>query len=74
MGRSLRDACTPSGGPPVGRREILLVALPLVGVGLGQADVGEDSMDEVLGHLLCTLGVVIEGGDGREDGGSGVGG
>ena len=61
------------GGPPVGRREAL-VGLPLVGIGLGQADVGEDAVDEVAGHVLRSLGVVIEGGDCREDGGSGVGG
>ena len=31
-------------------------------------------MDEVAGHVLGGLGVIVEGGDGGEDGGSGVGG
>jgi len=48
--------------------------VPLVGAGLGQADVGEDPVDEVAGHVFGGLGVVIEGGDGGEDGGAGVGG
>jgi hypothetical protein len=52
----------------------LSVGLPLVGVGLGQADVGQDAVDEVAGHVFGGLGVVVEGGDGGEDGGSGVGG
>ena len=51
-----------------------LVWLPLVGVGLGQADVGEDAVNEVAGHVFGGLRVVVEGGDGGEDGGSGVGG
>ena len=51
-----------------------LVGLPLVGVGLGQADVGEDPVDEVASHLFGALRVVVEGGDGGEDGGAGVGG
>ena len=51
-----------------------LVGLPLVGVGLGQADVGEDSVDEVAGHVFGGLRVVVESGDGGEDGGAGVGG
>ena len=52
---------------------VLLVGLPLVGVGLGQVDVGEDSMDEVAGHVLDGLRVIVEGGDDGEDGGTGVG-
>ena len=51
-----------------------LVGLPLVGAGLGEADVGEDAVDEFAGHVGGVLGVVVEGGDGGEDGGSGVGG
>jgi hypothetical protein len=51
-----------------------LVGLPLVGAGLGQADVGEDAVNEVAGHILCGLRVVVEGGDRGEDGGAGVGG
>jgi hypothetical protein len=51
-----------------------LVGLPLVGVGLGQADVGEDAVDEVAGHVFGGLRVVVERGDGGEDGGAGVGG
>jgi len=47
-----------------------LIGLPLVGVGLGQADMGEDSVDEVAGHLLGALRVVVEGGNGGEDGGA----
>ena len=31
-------------------------------------------MDELAGHVLGGLRVVVEGGDGGEDGGSGVGG
>jgi hypothetical protein len=60
----------------LGSRQLwkLLVGLPLVGVGLGQADVGQDSVDEVAGHVLGRLRVVVEGGDRGEDGGSGVGG
>jgi hypothetical protein len=53
-------------------RARLLVGLPLVGVGLGETDVGEDSVDEVAGHVLGGLGVVVEGGDRGEDGGAGV--
>ena len=41
---------------------------------MGQADVGEDSVDEVAGHVLCGLRVVVEGGDCGEDGGASVGG
>ena len=52
----------------------MLVGLPLVGSGLGQADVGEDAVDELAGHVLCGLGVVVEGGDCGKDGGAGVGG
>jgi hypothetical protein len=51
-----------------------LVGLPLVGVGLGKADVGEDSVDEVAGHVFGGLRVVVESGDCGEDGGAGVGG
>jgi hypothetical protein len=36
--------------------------------------VGQDSVDEVAGHVLGRLRVVVEGGDRGEDGGSGVGG
>jgi pimeloyl-ACP methyl ester carboxylesterase len=50
----------------------LLVGLPLVGVGLRQSDVGEDAVDELAGHVLSGLRVVVEGGDGGEDGGSSV--
>ena len=46
----------------------------MVGAGLGQADVGEDSVDEVAGHVLGGLRVVVESGNGGEDGGAGVGG
>ena len=35
---------------------------------------GEDPVDEVASHLLRALRVVVEGGDGWEDGGAGVGG
>ena len=35
---------------------------------------GDDSVDEVPGHVLGGLGVVVEGGNGGEDGGAGVGG
>ena len=49
-----------------------LVGLPLVGVGLGKADVGEDSVDEVAGHVFGGLGVVVEGGDCGEEDGTGV--
>jgi len=48
--------------------------LPDVGVGLGETDVGEDSVDEVAGHVGGGLGLVVEGGDGGEDGGSPFGG
>ncbi len=48
--------------------------MPLVGAGLGQADVGEDSVDELAGHFGGALRMVVEGGDDGEDGGSGVGG
>ena len=51
-----------------------LVGLPLVGAGLGETDVGEDSVDELAGHFFGGLRVVVEGGDGGEDGGSGFGG
>jgi len=50
-----------------------LVGLPLVGAGLGQADVGEDAVNEVAGHVGCGLRVVVEGGDRGEDGGASVG-
>ena len=50
------------------------VGLPLVGVGLGKACVGQDSVDELAGHLGGVLGMVVEGGDYGEDSGSGVGG
>ena len=46
----------------------------MVGAGLGQTYVGEDSVDEVAGHVFGGLGVVVEGGDDGEDGGAGVGG
>jgi hypothetical protein len=57
------------------RIEVLdrLVRLPLVGAGLGEADVCEDAVDEVAGHVFGGLGVVVEGGDCGEDGGTGVG-
>ena len=48
------------------------VGLPLVGTGLGQADVGEDSVDELAGHVFGGLWVVVEGGYGGEDNGTGV--
>ena len=48
--------------------------MPLVGTGLSEAYVGEDSMDEVAGHVFGGLGVVVESGDGRKDDGSRVGG
>ena len=51
-----------------------LVGLPLVGAGLGETDVGEDSVDELAGHFFGGLRVVVEGGDGGVDGGAGVGG
>ncbi len=51
-----------------------LVGLPLVGVGLGEPDVGQDSVDELAGHVGGVLGVVVEGGYYGEDGGAGVGG
>ena len=51
-----------------------LVWLPLVGAGLGQADVREDSVDEVASNILDGLRVVVEGWYGGEDGGPGVGG
>ena len=50
------------------------VWLPLVGTGLSEAYVGEDSMDEVAGHVFGGLRVVVESGDGGEDDCSGVGG
>ena len=40
---------------------------------MGQADVSEDAVDEVAGHVLCGLGMVVKGGDCGEDGGAGVG-
>ena len=49
-----------------------LVGLPLVGVGLGEADVGQDAIDELPCHLGGVLGMVVEGGNDGEDGGSGV--
>jgi hypothetical protein len=52
---------------------LALVRLPLVGTGLGQANVREEALDELAGHVLGALWVVVEGGDGGEDGGSGVG-
>ena len=58
----------------IDRDAFRLVGLPLVGVGLGQAEVGEDPVDEVARHLFGALRVVVEGGDGGEDGGSCVGG
>ena len=48
--------------------------MPLVGAGLGQADVGEDAVDEVARHVFGGLRVVVESGDGGEDGGACVGG
>ena len=48
-----------------------LVGLPLVGAGLGEADVGEDAVDEVAGHVFGGLRVVVEGGDCGKDGGAG---
>ncbi len=51
-----------------------LVGLPLVGAGLGQAYVRENTVDELAGHLCGGLWAVVEGGDDGEDGGSGVGG
>ena len=77
MGRSLRDFYTLYRRvmfPPFGRTDLILVGLPLVGVGLGQAEVGEDPVYEVTRHLFGALRVVVEGGDGGEDGGSCVGG
>lgn len=52
----------------------LLVGFPDVGVGLGQADVGEDAVDELAGHFRGVDGFVVEAGDDGEDGGSCVGG
>lgn len=49
-----------------------LVGLPLVGAGLGQADVSEDSMNEVACHIVGGLGLVVEGGNDWEDGGASV--
>ena len=52
---------------------MISVRLPLIGVGLGQADVGQYTVDEVAGHVFGGLGMVVEGGDGGKDGGAGVG-
>lgn len=51
-----------------------LVWLPLVGSGLGKADVGEDAVDELAGHLGGGLRLIVEGRDNGEDDGAGVGG
>ncbi len=48
--------------------------MPLVGAGLGQADVGEDSVDEVARHVFGGLRVIVESRDCGEDGGACVGG
>jgi len=56
------------------KSELPLVGLPLVCAGLGQADVRKDALDELAGHFFGALGVVVEGGDGGEDGGACVGG
>lgn len=40
---------------------------PLICARLWQADVGEDAIDELPGHLLRAPGMVVERGDGRED-------
>ena len=78
-----REFCQDSDGGKVRTRlfaEVLgffkddLVGLPLVGVGLWEADMSEDAVDELTCHLGCVLGVVVEGGDYGEDGGSRVGG
>ena len=55
------------------REEGLLVGVPLVGVGLGEADVGEDAVDEVAGYVGGGLRGVVEGGHDGVDGGAGFG-
>ena len=52
---------------------ILLVGMPLVGSGLGETDVCENSVNELTGHFCGALWQVIECGDDGEDDGSGIG-
>ena len=52
----------------------LLFRLPDVSAGLGQADVGEDAAYELAGEFGGVDGFQVEGGDDREDGGTGFGG
>lgn len=51
-----------------------VIGLPGVGVGLGQADVGENAVDEVASHVCGGLRVIVEGRDAGVDDGAGVGG
>lgn len=51
-----------------------LVGLPLIGTGLGEVEVGEDTVDELARHLRGGLGPVVERGNGGKDGGSGISG
>ncbi len=53
---SKKETAEPSTSLPQGRfaqdyNLFLLVWFPDVGVGLGQADVGEDAVDELTGHF-----------------------
>ena len=47
--------------------------MPLVGSGLGETDVCENSVNELTGHFCGALWQVIECGDDGEDDGSGIG-
>ena len=53
---------------------LVLLSLPRIGFGIGQADVGKDAVGELAGHFVEAVGVVVEGGDEGVDGGSGIGG
>ena len=54
------------------RRRNELVGLPLVSTGLGEIEVGEDAVDELVRHFGRRMGPVVQGGDGGEDGGAGI--
>jgi hypothetical protein len=56
------------------RQGLACLALPAIGTRLGQADVVQDAVGELAGHFFEAIGVVVEGGDERVDGGSCVGG
>src|ERR1700684_2047365 len=58
--------------PPVSEHRSVIRAFPDISVGLGQAYMRQHAADELLRHLGCVHGPVVEGGNHRKDNRAGV--